>query len=42
VKTADGKRNVKNLLREMEFLYSGETANIKYDVSWIRRELGIE
>ncbi len=40
VNTREGRVQVEDLLRELEYLYSGEETNISYDISWIRKELG--
>jgi hypothetical protein len=37
--TRDGRRRLEDLLREMEYLY--REGHMKYDIKWIRKELGM-
>ncbi|MBW2146980.1 MAG: SEC-C domain-containing protein [Deltaproteobacteria bacterium] len=41
VNSKEGRIQVEDLLRELEYLYSGKESNISYDISWIRKELGL-
>jgi len=41
VRTKEGRRQVEDLMRMMEYTHSGQKGNMAYDPSWLRNELGL-